>query len=222
MKQLLITALILVSSQAFAANGNLEDDLKSLDVQEAVPNQVSKEKLYSIQSRATSLKGRIEILAGAAQNYTGNGFLQTQQVGGELQYHLNDEWSVGLGYSQVFNTFKSDADRLLQEQGVLPDVDYAKTRMEAKIQYNLFYGKFRFSQESVMYFDQYWAGGYAQNKLGSGDSNGPMGDVGFAFWVKSWGSIHLGLKDYYYTEKAALSKGAHHNIHGYMQVGYLL
>jgi len=219
----LITLILALLPPTLAvASGELENDLKSLDVQETVPSAVSKEKLYSIQSRNAPLKNHFEILASLGQNFTGDGFLARNQIGGEIQYHITDDWALGVGYNKVYNDFKGSADRLLQEQGVLPDVDYAKARIEGRVQYNLFYGKFRFTKDSVMYFDQYIAAGYAQNQLASGNANGPLGDAGFAFWISNWGSVHLGVKDYYYTEKAALTSGAHHNIHGYLQVGYLL
>ncbi len=216
---LLLTALFLALP---AQSATLEEEIKGLDVQDAVPAAISKEKYYSIQTRNVTLKNRIEVLVGVGENFSSDGFLASEQVGGEIQYHLNDNWSLGVGYAQVFNKFKDSADRLLDAEGLLPDVDYAKTRMEVKIQYNLFYGKFRFTKDSVMYFDQYVALGFAQNTLGSGASPGPTFDAGFAFWVSNWGSVHLGVKDYYYQEKSRLSSGAHHNIHGYVQAGYLL
>jgi outer membrane beta-barrel protein len=222
MKTLLI-ALLLAGSAAFGATAeNLESDLAGLKVDENIPAQSSTEKLYSIQTRHAPLGKHLEILVSAAQNYTSDGFLDTLQAGGDLVYHITDKWNFAVAYSKVFNTFKDSADRLLQTQGLLPDVDYAKSRMEARLGYNLFYGKFRFTSDTVMYFDQYIALGYAQHELASGNSGGPLGDAGFAFWVSNWGSVHIGVKDYYYQEKRALSAGTHHNIHGYLQVGYLL
>jgi outer membrane beta-barrel protein len=223
MKQFFAMMILLASVSSIAAtDGNLENELNSLDVKDEVPQAVTKEKLYAIQARNSTLKNRLEILASAAQNFTSDGFLNSYQVGGELQFHFNDDWSVAGAYSQVMNTFRSSADRLLETEGILPDVDYAKSRMEGRVQYNLFYGKFRFTKDSVMYFDLYTSLGYAQSTLASGSSGGPVGDAGFAFWVGNWGSVHIGVKDYYYAEKRMLSQGSHHNIHGYIQAGYLL
>ena len=219
---LIALTLVSLAQGAWAATGSLEDEIKGLDVQDAVPAQISKEKLYSIQNRNAPLKNRFEILVGFGENFTADSFLSSEQAGGELQYHLTDDWSVALAYHQVFNKFKDSADRLLETEGLLPDVDFARSRMEARVQYNLFYGKFRFTKDSVLYFDQYVSLGYAQNELGSGSSPGPVIDGGFAFWVSDWGSVHLGVKDYYYQEKARLSGGSRHNIHAYAQVGYLL
>lgn len=222
MKKLFGILILLAALPAVSAETKIEDELKSLDVSEAVPAQISSDKLYSIQTRNSPLKNRIEVLVSAAENLTGDGFLASEQVGGEVQYHINDDFSVALAYNQVFNKFKDSADRLLQTEGVLPDVDFAKSRMEARVQYNLFYGKFRFTRDSVLYFDQYVSAGWAQHTLGSGGSSGPVADAGFAFWISTWGSLHLGVKDYYYEEKGRLTSGSHHNVHAYIQAGYLL
>lgn len=221
MKNLILTLALAVLPLAAQA-ATLEEEIKGLDVEEQVPAAISKEKYYSIQSRNVSLKNRLEILASVAENFTGNGFMSSEQVGGEVQYHLNDDWSAAVGYNQVFNRFKESAERLLEVEGLLPDVDYAKSRIEGRIQYNLFYGKFRFTKDSVMYFDQYVSVGYASHTLGSGPAGGPVFDAGFAFWVSDWGSLHLGVKDYYYPETGRLTTGTHHNVHGYVQAGYLL
>ena len=61
----------------------------------------------------------------------------------------------------------------------------------------------------------------AQNDLRSGTSTGPVGDLGFAFWFGQHVSVRLGMKDYYYREDRALSQGYSHNVHGYLQTGYI-
>jgi outer membrane beta-barrel protein len=222
MKYLIVALSLFLSLPAQAATSSLEDDIKGLDVEGAAPAQITKEKLYSIQSRSSPLRKHLEILVGFGENFTGDSFLASEQVGAELQYHVTDDWSVALAYNQVFNKFKDAADNMLVADGLLPDVDFVRSRQELRVQYNLFYGKFRFTKDSVLYFDQYVSLGFAQNELGSGSSPGPVGDAGFAFWISDWGSLHLGVKDYYYEEKSRLSSGSHHNIHGYVQAGYLL
>lgn len=199
----------------------LEKDIKDLDVQDAVPAPKLKERLYSVQMRNSPLQGRWEVLFGAAQNYSGSGFLSTSQLSLEGQYHLTDRLALAAAVSRVSNNFTSSAKNLQDASGYLPDVDYARWRAEVRAQANLFYGKFRMTRSQAMSFDQYVGLGPVANDMRSGTSVGAVADVGFAFWVSTWGSLHAGLKDYWYKENRTLSKGYTNNVHGYVQAGVL-
>lgn len=199
----------------------LESELNSLEVSNKVPNNISKEKLYSIQLRAVSLVKRNEVNVGWGQNLSSNSFLKSQQLDLKYMFHFNDKWALGLGFSQVYNELTDSARRLADIQGVYPDLDFAKSRTEATIEYNIFYGKFRFTQDQAFYFDNYFALGMASHQLGSGTAQGPVADLGLAFWLSRWGSLRMGLKDYAYTEKRALTAGSANYVNGYVKMGYL-
>jgi outer membrane beta-barrel protein len=220
MKWLLILFTITMSSTALAAK-SLESELKDLDVKEAAPSNKLQERLYSVQMRATPLAGRWETLLGFAHNFSDSGFVQSQQFSLEGQYHFDDRWAVAAAYSHVSNELTSSAKTLAGTDGAYPDVDFARNRLEARLQANLFYGKFRMTRSQAMSFDQYLGLGVAEQDLQSGNVLGYVGDLGFAFWLGSQASIHLGAKDYYYSQNRALSKGYSHNVHGYVQAGFL-
>ena len=203
------------------AETTLESELNSLEVSNKVPGNISKEKLYSIQLRSVSLVKRSEVNVGWGQNLSSNSFLKSQQMDVKYMFHFNDKWALGLGYAQVFNELTDSAQRLAKIQGVYPDLDFAKLRTEATVEYNLFYGKFRFSQDQAFYFDNYFALGMASHQLGSGTAQGPVADLGLAFWLSRRGSLRLGLKDYAYTEKRALTAGSANYVNGYVKMGYL-
>lgn len=220
-KMILIAILFLVPFMAFSQT--LESELNSLsfDKNEVLPEGLSKEKLYSVQSRIMELKGRTEVLFGGGQNFTGNSFLVSRQLTVEGQYHFNNQWSLALAHSQMDNKWTSSTDQLIAQNSLVPDVDYIRSRTELRVQYNTFYGKLRLLRDSVYYFDQYVAFGYAINELSSGSSPGPVLDVGFVHWLPQWGSLHWGLKDYYYEERGKLTSGYSNNLFGYVEVGYL-
>lgn len=213
--------LLLIPFFAFASSETLESELGSLSVPETLPANVTKEKLYSTQSRVLPLKRKVEVLVMASEGVSGNDFLKRNQLGGEVQYHINDRWALGAAYSQVYNKFTSSAEKLMSTEGRIPNVDYAQSRLEGKAIFNLFYGKIRMSRDQVIYLDQYLAGGWAQNQLASGASSGPLLDVGLAAWISTWGSVHLGLRDYYYEERGLMASGSNHNVDGYFQTGVL-
>lgn len=221
-----IVALIFIGLMFFAMGARaetvpLETQMRGLEVRDSVPSGKVREDLYAVQPRATPLAGRWEALLGVGQNFTGSGFLTTRQVNVEAQYHFDNRWAVAGAYSWVNNEFSSSAKSLRQAEGMYPDIDYAIRRMEARAQFNLFYGKFRFSKRQAMSFDQYVGLGPAMQELRSGSTVGLVADVGFAFWFGSRVSVHVGAKDYYYKENRTLSQGYGHNVHGYLQTGIL-
>jgi len=218
----IIVMFAFFSSVAVAAPSSLENDLKELDAQDAVPGMTTSDRLYAVQQRATPLSRRTEILLSAGQTLAGSDFLDSSQVGAEIQYHFNDRFSVAGGYSKVTNKLTSSARNLENSTGFLPDVDYASSRWEARAQYNLFYGKFRFNRTQALSFDQYLGLGVANHDLLSGNVTGPVFDAGLAFWMGKKFSFHAGVKDYYYKENRMLSKGNTHNVQGYVQAGILL
>ena len=220
-KTVLLILILSLPIQSFCET--LESELKSLnfDKSEKIPAGQSTEKLYSIQSRVISLDNRNEILLGGGQNLTGDSFLVSRQASLEDQFHFNDKWAVALAYSKAENKWSSSTQKLIDQNSLVPDVDYLKSRTEFRLQYNTFYGKLRVTRDSIFYFDQYVALGYASNELASGNSGGPVIDVGFSNWISNYGSIHWGLKDYSYQERGQLSSGFTNNIFAYIQAGYL-
>lgn len=219
MLRVIFLVLSIFSAAALAAPGPLERDLKELEVRDPVPGNSLSDRIHTVQMRARPLSKKTEVLIGAGQILGGNGFLKTQNVSAEVQYHFNDRWSVAGAYSSLQNEFTASASRLQAATGLMPDVDYAKSRMEARAQVNLFYGKIRFTRRQAISFDQYFGLGLAQNELRSGSAGGPVADLGIAFWISKWGSLHLGVKDYYYKENRTLSQGNAHNVTAYAQAG---
>lgn len=220
MIRLFLAIAFVISAQAHA-EGGLENKLGALDMSEAsVPQSVAREKFYSIQPRAVDLKYRTELGLGFGSNLTGNSFLQSDQVSASVQFHFNDRWSAAVGRNQVYNRFSSVVGQLSEDQGMLPDVAFASDRTEARVEYNLFYGKFRFTREQTLYFDFFVGGGWAQHNLNTGRADGPLADAGLAFWFPK-ASFRLGFKDYYYSETRMLKAEANHNVHAYSSVAYL-
>ncbi len=216
-----LAAALTAGSVAMAAPKSLERELKDLDVKDAIPSSKLVERIYAVQGRATPLAMRPELTVAMAQNFSGSGFLETSQWTVEGIFHFSDRWAMAAAYSQVSNKFTKAANNLLNTSGYLPDVDYAKSRMEARALYNVFYGKFRFSRSQSMSFDNYLGLGAVQNDLRSGQALGAVAEVGFAFFFPKDISVRVGVKDYFYKENRTLSQGYAHNVHGYLQTGYL-
>jgi len=201
----------------------LEDQLQVLNLPaNQAPAAVSTEKLYSVQSRFNPLKNRFEVSASAAQDFTNSSFLSSQQMGAALRYHFNDRWSLGVSGGQVFNAFTETATLLVQREGIVPDLSYAKYRTDLSVAYNTFYGKFRLNLDHVLYLDQYVALGGGVVGLDRGNTGMATLDIGFAFWLGNSGVLRIGFKDHFYRETRQLSSVMTNHWLGHVDIGWML
>ena len=202
---------------------SLEDQLKELEVPgNRAPDSVSREKLYAVQNRFVGLRGKHELSAGGGRNFTSDSFLSSSEVLIHYRYHLNDRWALGLGGGFVFNDLSSGGKRLLDSQGLVPDVAYAKNRIDLNTTFNAFYGKFRLSMDQVFYFDQYFQVGAGVVELSTGRVPAGYAEAGFAFWAGRQVGMRLGFRDAIYNEKRQLSSGLAHNLIAHVDVSLLL
>ncbi len=220
-------SMVLAVVFSTSARASLEDEMKALDTPEnrapgAMSSGADAEKFYSVQSRYVSLHNRSEIDLSASQLLNGNGFLVTRQFGAGYRFHLGDHWNLGVQAAWATSNRSSAGERLYTQDGLIPDAAYIKSRYDAALTYNLFYGKFRVSMDQVFYFDQYVSLGGGMINLDRGSSAEGLADVGFAFWLGRSGALRLGMKNYFYNEKRRLSSGFVHDMNGYLEIGILL
>lgn len=219
----LITLLILGGIAPAFAEGDLSTQLDDLKMpQNVAPSGVTSEKLYAVQNRYVNLDQRFALSIGGAKNFTGNGFLQMSQIDAGVTYHLNNRWSLGLSGSYGFNDFTASANRLIQEERIMPDAAIVKWRSDLLLGYNLFYGKFRVSMDQVFYFDQYVSAGPGIVNTQYGTAAAAVADVGFALWFgKNW-SAKFGAKNSFFKEQKYTSSDMAYHLLGHVEVAYLL
>jgi outer membrane beta-barrel protein len=202
---------------------SLEDQVQWLNLPEnRSPVSISTEKLYSVQSRFNPLQGRVELGLGVSRDFTNSGFLDSQQIQAGLRYHFNDRWSLGVFGGQVFNSLTETAQLLLSREGIVPDLAYARYRAGGEVALNTFYGKFRLTNDQVLYFDQYVAVGGGVVGLPSGAAPMATLDLGFAFWLGRSGLVRLGFKDHIYREERRLSSSITQHWLGHLEFGWML
>lgn len=219
MKFLLIA--LLVSSAAFA-NDSMVKNLEALNIpDDQISPTISTEKLFVLNQRYSSLTNRHEASLMGGNNFTADSHLVSRQAALTYRYHINPKWSLGLRHTEYYNSLTSAGERLFNESAILPDTDYAKSSNEIFGSYNLFYGKMRMTQKTVIYFDQYVALGAGKIDLASGATNMASLDLGFAFWVGKHMSTRLGIKNEFYTQTQLKSTRNIHNANGYLEIGYL-
>jgi outer membrane beta-barrel protein len=221
MKRLLATLTILTCFHVYAED-ELGKKLEKLNIpDDKVSPVVSKDKLYVVNTRYSSLNKRHEVDIFGANNFTSDSHLLTRQAGMSYRFHINDKWGVGLRYTNYFNELSDAGKALFDNKSLLPDSDFAYKSTDLFVNYNTMYGKLRLSKESVIYFDQYISLGYGTVDLESGEQNMIIADLGFSFWLGQNYSIRAGLKNEFYEQRQKTENRNIHNAMGYISFGYL-
>lgn len=211
------------AAPAPASVPSLEDQLQMLNLPaNQAPAGISSEKLYSVQSRFNPLARKVELSVSTGQDFTNSAFLNSQQMGASLRYHFNDRWSLGVNGAKVFNSLSQTANQMIAQDGIVPDVAFASSRLDASLAFNTIYGKFRFTLDRVFYLDQYIALGAGISSLDRGQSTMGTLDLGFAFWMGRSGVLRLGMKDHIYREQRALAIVMTQHWVGHVDLGWML
>lgn len=214
-----VTACFSLAAQEMT---ELEKKLDALNIpDDKVTSVLSDDRLYIVNTRYSSLVNRHELTLQGANNFTADSHLSTQQAALSYRYHLNSDWSFGLRYTRHTNKLTSAGQKLFEDKKIVPDTDFAKNSKELLVNYNTIYGKLRWSQETVVYFDQYVSLGGGKIDLASGDTNLYFADLGFSFWIGNHLSSRVGLKNEFYEQKQLTGSRNIHNGVGYIEFGYL-
>lgn len=223
MKKILYTLSLLLSSQVFAQGASdLEKKLDMLNIpDDKVTNVISEDKLYVLNTRYSSLVNRHELTLAGGNNFTADSHLSTQQTALSYRYHINSTWSLGGRYTYYTNKLTTAGQSLFNNRQILPDTDYAKGGKELFVNFNTIYGKLRWTQDTVVYFDQYISLGGGKLTLASGDKNLAFADLGFSFWLGKHMSTRIGIKNEFYTQSQLSGERSIHNGIGYLELGYL-
>lgn len=221
MKILSLLFLVFLAGSAQAAEG-LEKKLELLKVPDnKVSSLVEKDKLHVVNTRYSSLEKRHEVSVLGANNFNGDSHIVSRQAGLAYRFHWNQKWSAGLRLTNYYNELSGAGKDLFDEEKILPDHDYAKSSKDVFISYNTIYGKLRFSQDTIVYFDQYVSLGYGKVDLASTEENLYLADLGFAFWLGKNMSARIGLKNEFYVQNKMKGDRNIHNAMGYVSFGYL-
>jgi outer membrane beta-barrel protein len=218
MKYLLLLALI--SSSAFASD--LQDKLKKLNIpDDKIAPLVTKDKLYTINKRYSSLTNRHEVSTFYGNNFTADSHIVSSQMGATYRYHIDPSFSVGIRYSEMANDLSESGKTLFRENARIVDTDFANNSTDVFMNFNFLYGKLAIGNSRVVYFDQYMALGVGSIDLASGVQSFATVDIGLAFWLGKNYSARFGVKNEMYTQRTRVESKRRNNAIGYMGIGYL-
>ena len=187
-------------SQIAQNSKSIKDDLNGLNdnsaIKERVKNMDSSQKVRIVQNRSVDRNHRIELNGQIGMNNNADSYVQTQNTGVGLHYHINPQWSVGLEYQKFGNKITPEGERQLDaaqesqnsdpnSQQKFPGIDYPLDSKMAMVSIYPIYGKLNLFDSGIAQFDLYGNLGFGQMSLRSGSTNVFMAGLGTGIWLNN-------------------------------------
>jgi outer membrane beta-barrel protein len=192
-----LLAVIVLSLIASGANAQVSKELSNLgsnsDVKRRASALESRSRVAIVQGRTVKRDWRFELGGSYGPVAVGDSYLITQNLGGQIDLHINPKFSLGVRYAKAFNDLTAegkqrfDAARAAKLRGqadwTIPDIDYPEESLMGVVNWYMFYGKMNFFDLSVVQFDIYSLAGYGNQKLASGNTPTWTAGGGIGFWI---------------------------------------
>jgi outer membrane immunogenic protein len=165
-----------------------------------------------VQKRAVDRDLRLELGLNYGYVAGGDSYIQTQNLGASLDFHITPRWSLGVRYTDNRNEFTNEGKRVYdiaqanQAAGQpynYPGVDFPLETYLAVVNFYPIYGKVSWFESAVSQFDLYLLAGGGQMKLNSGNSPVYTGGVGIGMWWNSWFSSRIEARYQRHTDRVA-------------------
>lgn len=211
--QILAAVLIgFFSAQAIAGvSGSLESLGNNETVVKKAEGMKSSSRVAIVQGRTVKRDWRVELGTNYGAVAAGDSYLNTQNLGAQLDLHVNPRFSLGLRYAKAYNQLTTEGRKRFEEartakaNGVsdyrIPDLDYPEESLMGVVNWYMMYGKINFFDLSVVQFDLYSLAGYGQMKLASGPAPTWTAGGGIGFWLTQHISSRFELRYQTYQDQ---------------------
>lgn len=213
LKTLIVLALGLGGTSTFA--DSLLDDMNSLGGNKKLIRMAKDidpdNKVRIVQNRLVDRNWRVELGVNYGAFHGGDPYLNTDQLGGSLDLHINPMFSVGFRYHNHSSTLSSEGERRVEQSrsasivggsAPAPQSDVPQESYLGVINIYPTYGKLNMLDLSVVHFDFYVLGGAGQMKLESGYSDTWTAGVGLGMWFTQHLSSRIEARYQTYEDRA--------------------
>ncbi len=190
---------------------NLQSDLNSLGGNEAILRKARqmapRNRARIVQEREVSRTLRLEVAAGYGYFAGGDPYTLTDNLGLQMDFHINPRWSLGARYYQASNSLSREGARVAQNAVLRPEstffdaTDYLKDTAFATLSWYPVYGKLNLFDLRVAQFDLYTLLGYGQVRLNSGSASTMTAGGGVGIWLTQSFSTRLEARWQSYTDQ---------------------
>jgi outer membrane beta-barrel protein len=195
----LLIATAVVSTAQAGRKIDLKKDFDSLGGNEAIVARAKvldpNNRVQVVQNRVVNRHLRVELGVNYGMVAAGGTYLRTQNLGGNFDFHINPNWSIGFRYYQSLNDLTNEgkemydlAQRRAQISGdfVVSEVDPVYQTGLAVVSWYPIYGKMNLFNAGVTHFDVYALAGYGKAELTSGVSDTLTAGAGVGFWISQY------------------------------------
>lgn len=240
MKNLMIStlAILLGASAALAeARKDLKSEFETLgdnkEVVERVRKLDTRQKVRVVQNRLVDRNNRLELALDLGMMSGGDSYVNTQNYGGKIQYHLTPRWSFGLEYSKSNNSLTNEGKRIFDQayQAQLKDpssperfpaIDFPLETRMATISFYPIYGKMNLFDSGIAQFDIYTLLGYGTKVLNSGETSVTAAGLGSGFWLNQYLTARLEVRYERYKDLLLTSQREQSAVSGMASLGILV
>ena len=234
MKTFQITVLALVAPLLMAtqAQASASSDLNGLGGNAAVIKKAkrfnSNNKVRIVQNRLVDRDLRLELGATYGPVANGSSYLSTQQYGGQLEFHIIPQVSIGARYLKSANSFTAEGQRMYDAAKAspgapFPDIDRPEEQWLATATWYMLYGKLNMFDAGITQFDIYSIAGAGQIKLAnSGVKPTFTAGAGVGFWWSKHFSSRLEARWQGYQDTVASGSRQQNTIVAQAGIGILL
>lgn len=211
---LLILSVLFISELSVAAtdaktNSNLKKEFQTLgdnkDVIDRVKKMDSQQKIRVVQNRLVNRTNRIELAFDYGSLFGADSYVKTSNLGAQLQYHINPQWSLGVEFHKSYNNLTAEGQKQYDLAYACQQKDSACTQRFAGVDFPLetqmatisfypIYGKMNLFDAGIAQFDLYTTLGYGKKKLNSGSTDVFAAGAGVGVWLNNYFTTRLELR----------------------------
>ncbi len=208
-----VLALTVLSSNFAKADAN--DELESLGSNQQIVRRANQLDAHTrvgvVQGRTVDRHWRFEIQGVYTPLNTGDSYLNTQDIGGEIDLHITPKFSLGVRYQKAFSSLTSDGQQQYQAANTargngsaysVPQIDAPQSQLLAMADWYMFYGKMNFFDLSVVQFDVYSLAGAGQVQFASSNSPTWTAGGGIGFWLTNHLTSRFEVRYQTYTDQS--------------------
>ncbi|MGE0762298.1 MAG: outer membrane beta-barrel domain-containing protein [Bdellovibrionales bacterium] len=209
---LLIFAALLATGQTSFAD--VSDEMNGLGGNRELIRRARgldpKNKVRVVQNRTVDRDLRLELGVNYGGVAGGDPYVSTNNLGVNLDFHVNPRWSIGARYYNSSNTLSSEGKRVFESAQAAraagtyyerPDIDYASDTYLGVINWYPMYGKLSLFDFGIAQFDVYLLAGAGQVKLRSGMAPTYTAGAGLGFWMTQHFSTRLEVRYQTYEDE---------------------
>lgn len=214
MKRLSLLLASLFALNAYAA-GDLTSEMDALGANRELMKKAKaidpKNRVRVVQNREVDRYFRLELGVNAGMVAGGDPYVNTNLLGGQLDFHLTPRWSLGARYLNSSNSLNAEGKKVFDDAEARrrngdnnfrrPGVDFAKDTWLVVGNWYPMYGKVNLFDVSVAQFDIYILGGAGQVTLGSGSAPVYTAGGGLGIWWSQHFSTRLEARWQGYQDK---------------------